>query len=566
MKLLILFVVTSLFLSCQSLNTTQRDISNTIEKPKHIIITIHGLSGNADTFGFFKDVTEKYLNQINSNYQSEVIHFVYPTGRDESKGTYQFAMGPNGLDTFINNVYKEKNLTENDKISFVCHSQGGIIAYVWYFSNLIKNTDHFQHLKQVENIITLGTPFWGSKIASILTDERNPDIIPLVKLLAPEDFKMTRREIADLAYASDNVYNLRTMAIQMDRNPAIKAKLDQMPVRMMNIIGLLPYDKNELFADHIESEKTTSTLARNMINVIYHIYKKSYMGFKNKRIENDIAVPVTSGRWNFIYSKPLIVRNQETIESDDFLDFSQLVNKSKFIFTESSHLPFETEKTLSMAYVNKNCLDANTCDHPTYRYVLEALANCKEFQMCQNSEYQQIINTFKYSNLEEYTNFKAIQKSIQSFAIQINIKLKKGTIDSWPVKYFKKTNVYPHSEDSNQIWALKNYSLIPQMIDIGTNKAGLVRNTEQTQFRIYLGDPNETKSVDVISRNFTSPRDYEDIRINLTGRVEVLNSQKKSSYVVPIKIKIPDEPEITVKTKIRPGYSTFFELDYSQKK
>jgi len=387
-----------------------------------------------------------------------------------------------------------------------------------------------------------------------------------MKLLAPEDFQMTRREIADLAYASDNVYKLRTMAIKMDRDPTIKTKLDQMPVRIMNVIGLLPYNKNELFASHTEAEKTTSTLARNVINIIYYLYKQSYMGFKNKRIENDIAVPVTSSRWNFIYAKPLVVQKEREIESDDFTDFSQLVNKSKFIFTESSHLPFETEKTLSMAYINQACLDVNKCDHPTYRYVLEALANCKEFQICQEPQYLQTINTFKYSNLEEYTKFKAIQKNIESFAIQISIKLKKGTIDSWPVNYFKKTNVYPHGEDISDMWALKNYSLVPKMIDLGTNKMGLVRTSEQNQFRIYLADPNETKSIDIVSRQVSNQRNFEDIRINLTGRVEILNNQKKSSYVVPIKVKLPNEPEILVKAKIRPGYSTFFELDYTEKK
>jgi len=564
MKFLVLFVITSIILSCQSIGIPKRDLSNINQKPKHIIITIHGLSGNASTFGYFKEVTEKYLNEANTNYKAEVVNFVYPTGENESQGTYDFALGPKGLDHFINKLYLEKNLTPNDKISFVCHSQGGIIAYMWYFTTLTSDTENSKILYNIENIITLGTPFWGSKIASVLTDDRNPDIIPLMKLFAPEDFQITRREISDLAFGSDIVHNLRSMAIKLDQDPTFKAKLEKMPVRMMNIIGLLPYNKDELYIGKVQGEKATSAAARYVVNIIYHLYKQSYMGYKNKRIENDIAVPVTSSRWNFIYSAPQLIRKNQIIESNSFVDFSQLVNKSKFIFTESSHLPFETEKTLSMAYINQSCIDVNRCDHPTYRYVLEALANCKEFGICKNQNYVDIINKFKYSDYEEYEKFKLIKKNIQSFALQFNLKFKKGTIDSWPVRFFKKKIVYPHGEDINEMWTLKNYGLVPKIIDLGTDEDGLTNSSKNTPYRIYLADPLETKSIDVMSRTSNEKRNYDDIRINLTGRVETISQQKKSHYIVPLKIKIPNGPEVLVKAKVRPGYSTYFELDYTQ--
>src|SRR5690606_7915045 len=73
-------------------------------------------------------------------------------------------------------------LNENDKISFITHSQGGIITLVWLYHTFLMTDDkyaglrdsalHFerlnpQYFKHVRNFITLGTPFWGSKLAPI---------------------------------------------------------------------------------------------------------------------------------------------------------------------------------------------------------------------------------------------------------------------------------------------------------------------------------------------------------------------------------------------------------------
>lgn len=131
MKKIFLLIVFGFIVACSNFNN--RSPSNTGDelknKPRHLIITVHGLSGDEKTWGYFGDdnYTKKYLEQLNSKYNVEVTNFVYPTGKDEKNGAFEFA---NYLDFFIKEKFKNNPLQPSDKISFVCHSQGGLITFI----------------------------------------------------------------------------------------------------------------------------------------------------------------------------------------------------------------------------------------------------------------------------------------------------------------------------------------------------------------------------------------------------------------------------------------------------
>ena len=285
MKQISLFLIFAFSLSCSHFN--ERNPSNANFKPRHLVITVHGLSENAETFGYFGDVTTKYLKELNPNYEVKVVNFIYPSGQSEKNGAIEFSQG---LGEFIKTQFADRPVTIADKISIVGHSQGGLIAYLWFFRSILNHTDDFKYVRQIDSLITLGTPFWGSKISSILTDKRNVDVIPFIKLFAPDNFKMTRREIADLAYGSDTVDTFRRLAVKMDNEPELDVELEKLPVRLINITGVLPAKQEDLYQSET-AENAASKMTRMMVNSIYKLFKKSYAG--NKRVESDIAVPIT---------------------------------------------------------------------------------------------------------------------------------------------------------------------------------------------------------------------------------------------------------------------------------
>lgn len=539
-----------------------RTPSNSGIKPRHVIFTVHGLAGNVETFGYFGEATKLYLSQIHPEYETQVVNFIYPSGQNEKNGAYDFAFSTEfGLNQFIQNYFKDKPLTSEDKISFVCHSQGGVIAYIWFFAQIINQNENFKYIKQTDSIITLGTPFWGTKIASILTDKRNPDVIPLIKAFAPANFKMTRHEISDLAFGSDTVDTFRKIAVKMDSDPKLSDLITALPVRLINITGILPQDEKKLFSSTSQSGALISGFTMDIINNIYKRFINN-PNAKDKNFESDLAVPVPSSRWNFLYAPIQNVSQNLTIESNQYKDFSHLMKGSKFLFTQSSHLPFDNENTLSMAYINKTCLQVETCTHPTYRYIVEQLSNCKNSD-CDKSAKEDIIDKMKAVNVNEHIEFRAMIHSLQTFAIQIHIKLKPGQIDSFPPQYFNKKYMADDGTMGLENWVFNDYGLEKNVIDLMTDQKTQISRASTSDYKIILGDKTEIHSVDIVSKSATPADPFDRLRINITGRIEDPRSTKSDSYVAPIEIKLPGLPTVKMNNLVKPSYSTYTELDYT---
>jgi pimeloyl-ACP methyl ester carboxylesterase len=567
MRILSLFLVLATIISCSHFQNTRTPSSASASKPRHLIITVHGLSGNKETFGYFGEATKQYLNILTPNYEVITTNFVYPTGKSEKLGAYDFAMGPEGLGSFIRQQFADRPLTSQDKISLVGHSQGGLVSYMWFFSTIASQGEGYAYAKQVDSIITLGTPFWGSKIASILTDENNINIIPLIKKFAPAEFKMTRREIADLAYGSDTVDAFRKMAIDLDNNPTLAAEIERLPVRLVNIIGILPSNRNHLFSNASKSGNLVSNLTKTVINFIYDVLTRSYGG--EKLVESDIAVPVPSSRWNFLYTPPKSITQNTVISQTDYKDFSHLVGSSKFLFTESAHLPFDTENTLSMAYINKSCMAVETCEHPTFRYVIQHLANCKTDRnptgnQCAGTSYDDIVQKMKAVNLKDHQYFRdVIRSSLETFAVQINIRLKPGQIGKFPEKYFYRKQSPQGRSYVFERGDFREYSLKGDVVNL-MNKRETGKSKGSTKdVAIYIADRDENHSLDIVSRQANEKDPFDYIRINVTGRIEDATRTEGENYSVPLEINLPGLPKVQINALVRPSYSTFTELDYT---
>lgn len=161
------------------------------ETRNHIFL-IHGIGGDEKTFG----VMDKYLEKVNPC--NKVTPFSYSTG-ESSLSTTDFA---SDLSVFIDQKMIENNFGENDKITFIMHSQGGIVGSLWLLKARYERPDLYA---KMDSFITLSTPYWGSTMALIgrrffftLPPEIDNPISPLGRL-----------ELRDMSFGSPTIKSMQ---------------------------------------------------------------------------------------------------------------------------------------------------------------------------------------------------------------------------------------------------------------------------------------------------------------------------------------------------------------------
>ncbi len=175
-KLVLLFSLIFIT-SCVSKNA--RNPSSVDAKPKHYVITLHGLRGNDQSYGEIHQIVKNNIEKINPSYDVQVFNWTYPVGaKVEAQGmvwnphligrkfNQDFFVGPNHL---------IPELGAQDKISLIAYSMGGQMAMTWYYDTMFNYQWHPElkysqsdyeklqtYLGKVENVIGLGSVFWGS--------------------------------------------------------------------------------------------------------------------------------------------------------------------------------------------------------------------------------------------------------------------------------------------------------------------------------------------------------------------------------------------------------------------
>ena len=114
--------------------TTQAEEKKMFErKPKHVIFLIHGIGGNKTHFGYMAKALPKILNKKDPSTRYLVRSIEYNTGNNE-KTAYDFAQD---VDLMIKRVTTSGKFREDDKISLIMHSQGGLIGSIWMFQSML---------------------------------------------------------------------------------------------------------------------------------------------------------------------------------------------------------------------------------------------------------------------------------------------------------------------------------------------------------------------------------------------------------------------------------------------
>ncbi|MCM2353233.1 MAG: hypothetical protein NDI63_06400 [Pseudobdellovibrio sp.] len=180
MKLLLSLVLVAFISSCSYLGL--RSPSSTTKK--HYIITMHGVRGNAESYGEFHQFVGDTLKQIDPAYEYVLFNWTYPVGaavNDKEKGidwephliadkfNKEFILGNDGKDALI------PELGPEDKISILAYSMGGQMAMTWYYDSMFNFKFHpsmaynaedaakvQSYVARVENVVGLGPVYWGS--------------------------------------------------------------------------------------------------------------------------------------------------------------------------------------------------------------------------------------------------------------------------------------------------------------------------------------------------------------------------------------------------------------------
>lgn len=612
----------TLFMSCTtpmgSSSGTRVPTANdsVTEKRNHFVITIHGVGGTnstqpgkdrtKSTFGYLDLLLKQHLTKIQPQEETQVLSFEYPTG-NLTKSTFDFAY--NNLSSFLDSELPKRGFKRGDRITFIAHSQGGLVAAIWYTGvKLLVNQDgdpapeleKYQIYSQAtDRIITIGTPFWGSKLATAAMYKDGIDIESqslLAKLL-----DLGIRELKEMSFLSNTIYKFRRTAIALSSKEEFQEKFKDAP-ELINIGGVFPEDNEKLFyhPDLVPEDKGLK-IANIAVKFLNEKLKKhafaSEIANSDKvlRSESDIAVTIPSGRSQFLYANHQVTC-QKSVLLDSQFEIARIFPKSKYILTESIHAPLMAPRSVGMVFVPEFCMDPKKCVHPTYRYVLRYAAACdrSNSETCnKDEEYKHIDEMFKTNKEDSRRSVELSDaKDLQGFSLEVSIKVPMDY--ELPVTMLK-FRPFPDQPDSGEWYLNQNFDSFSKILKIDQPRLTETKYNRQ-QSLVEIKSPRKKEffaySIDEKEIQFRGERS-KYIRLHLTGIIkpkidyakkesEMSPDEKATSYreyiklleegiSLPLRIRLPesktldrknDNAEVLVEAKLRPGYSTFVDLDY----
>lgn len=526
MKNLLLFVILICSLSCQSLSKwfSREPSSDPARTAKHYIFTVHGLAGNETTFGSLLPNLKNHLEYADPKYEVVTQAFLYGTGRMDAD-VPQFI---EDFENFLDQFFAINRLDKDDKISIVCHSQGGLVTTLWY-AKTIAGTDARQNeiADKVKTIVTQGTPFWGSNMAHIINDK-----LPFewMQNLVYKIMAIGKLEVRDMSTASNKIFTFfrekSTANVERLHTPY-----------MLNIAGV------------------------NSVNSLQS--QRMNMGH---RLESDQVVNVPSARLGFyFYSDSIIKAIRESIPDNvsmnDFHYSQYFSHDPKLKLIETIHTKIG-KKSYGMAMVPSKCIDTSSCDQPTYAPVFTHLSRCEEKENSCNQSNYEFLRGKLYAGDESFGKLAsdALMNQMRTFQLSVNIQLPKDFVP--PKDFLKSEGISKYLKVDYQYGRKKSANKDVEVFD----DALISRETPTQDYRIQLGRYREWGSR--VAKHF---KVTNQLNVQFTGNVKPADVNWKPTSINPVgwtektfplkvDIDIPGLKKRQVIIPLRPTYTTFVEL------
>lgn len=319
----------------------QREPANVDPRPRHWIVLVHGIAGDRTHFGSMEQGLPAHLSALDPEYSHRVYPFEYRTG-DDSLTTVDFAQD---LDVFLKKLVSESGgLQPQDKVSFVVHSQGGLVTSIWLLNASRGQYSAFSSelAGRVDAFITLGTPFWGAKIAEFAG--RLKDLSRKVGVPLPLPKPVGALELREMSIGSDTVTAFQRTVIESQ--PEIRRLLQR--VRVLQV----------------------AAVAADLL------FLSPFVSGGGFGYEDDTAVPLPSARFDFNY-----VVDKSDYEANDFIakeSFRSTDLVSRFHIVNALHIsPLPQQRRFTgVSQIPDRCVNQAPvfCNHPAYNSIVSFLA------------------------------------------------------------------------------------------------------------------------------------------------------------------------------------------------
>lgn len=574
-------------------------------KPKHYIMTLHGIRGNSVSFGDFHTLIKTHLEKIDPAYEVVPLNITYKVAQTD----YTPERAGNEVKVKLGELVPVLN--DKDQISVVGYSMGGQVGLAWYFESL-KDPEYKKYADHLKHFIGLGSAYWGAKEAGLATSDIKTlkDTIKFITVQFRDALRTTSQKylgdtitngliwiqgktdaqidaaLAKLKTVSQiqKFYdeNIRTLSavnisfnefkgLSLSGTAATKLRLGLINSQLKN-----PEVKWTTIAPLVqcfETNKGAKTegcddFQNSVFKFINDSINKPYT-FGYIRRETDNAVITPSGNAQFISvidSNPDYTDGQITpITSSKYALNTQ---NHTLYFTEASHATVVTADKYEKAaqklsklgdswarlagdivlVYNSNCVDLEKCSsHPSYKYILSALADCeRENSTCTAEGKNNVLDVvFKKDAVANAQS--ELRSELHGFTIEYNLRLPKG----YNLSQFNDKNIL-------------NY------IKFETEKVNdniYLKSSMTTDDYITIARQKEIASV--LINKMTDYADQDQLKVVMTGLFIPKNDKhydyKSLEVGTPItfKISLPGIKSRIVNAIIRPYHSTYVDLTMS---
>ncbi len=597
-----ILVLSGLFFSCSS--SQKRESANTLPKPKHYIMTLHGIRGNDVSFGDFHNLIKTHLEKIDPGYEVVPLNLTYTIA------DVNYTPEKAGREIQAKLAKIVPVLNPIDQISVVAYSMGGQVGLAWYFEALKDPTAKI-YADQVTHFIGLGAAYWGAKEAGLATSD-----IQILKAT----LKHISAEIRNLIRENSSRYlwdsitntviwlqgktdaqinttldklqtieqikkfydeNIRTLsAVKISFNEFVGLSLGGVPETNLRI-GLLSQvgnKKNSVkwttiapLVQCFESNAGAKTEGcDDFQNPVFKFINESInrpYTFGYKRRETDNAVITPSGNAQFI----AVVDSNENYVDGQITPISSskyviLPANHKVYFTEASHATVVSAGQYDKAIINlnklgdswtrlaldvvlvynSNCTDNNKCaTHPSYKYVLNALADCDRVNSTCDSNDKTLNTIFNKDTVR--TAQDKLASEMHGFTVELNLRLPKG----YDISKFDEKNILNHIQFETE----------------KINETKYLKSSLNSETKIAIAREKEVASI--LIKKMTDYKDQDQLKVVLTG-LFIPNEDSKYNYralengtAISFKIDLPGIKSRLINTIVRPYHSTFLDLKMS---
>lgn len=521
-------------------------------RPKHLIVSLHGVRGQIDAFGQFHSIIREHLTAIEPSYEPLTINFKFPVGK-EVKSTPKGNFDLDYISTKLSQCLNSMNLSSTDRVSLVAYSMGTQVGLYWYYS--LMQDPRFERYRvlaqKLENFISLGGVFWGSKMAAEAEQVLRLKGIPTQVIdTMLNNANVSYQEVINLATGSDVITKIRQMRMEHLGSENLRK---QFQAQFTNVVGVIPC---KVQVDDM-NDRTSCAFKEGEWGQLFkkgnELLTKKFFG--SSRIEADGPVIVPSAQSGFIFARDLSADYQKSqkINAESFLDSDKVEPMAQTFYANVDHaaLPGGLVST-DIAIIPEDCRLLNTasaCRHPNYKFILRSLANCeRKNSTCLQGEYQKHMQAYfknPNQNIKQISDHihseqQGFQNEMRGFTVEFNFRLPKDYV----LQDFNANN-----------W--KMYIRMTQSKAGDLVKLNLARDKELGSFYMRTGKDENGSYLRLVVTGLMEPKDQASLNefLKLTA----------DGIVVPTWMYLPGLKARWIDIKLKRASSTYMDIRLSEK-